>query len=42
LDGAIIKSKGKIIYSSVVSNRKAFQVDDDCDADGWTPSGSGK
>jgi hypothetical protein len=30
LDGAISKSKAKIIYSSVVSKRKAFQVDDDC------------
>jgi hypothetical protein len=30
LDGAIIKSKSKIIYSSVVSKRKAFQVDDEC------------
>ena len=29
LVGAIIKSKAKIIYSSVVSKRKAFQVDDD-------------
>ena len=27
---AIIKSKAKIIYSSVVSKRKAFQVDDEC------------
>ena len=30
LDGAISKSKAKIVYSSVLSKRKAFKVDDDC------------
>lgn len=37
LDGAIIKGKGKILYSSIVKNRKSIQVDDDTDINGWTP-----
>lgn len=37
LDGAIIKGKAKIIYSSVVQNRKSFQVDDFSDSNGWSP-----
>lgn len=37
LDGAITKGKGKIIYSTIVTGRKSFQVDDDTDANGWTP-----
>lgn len=37
LDGAIIKGKGKILYSSIIKNRKSIQVDDDTDINGWTP-----
>lgn len=37
LDGAIIKGKGKILYSSIIKNRKSIQVDDDSDINGWTP-----
>lgn len=42
LDGAIIKGKGKIIYSSVVGGRKSLQVDDYTDTNGWTPLNTGK
>ena len=38
LDAAISKRKARIIYSSVATGRKSFQVDDDSDNDGWTPS----
>jgi hypothetical protein len=41
LDGAISKGNGKIIYSSVITGRSSFQVDDSSQADGWTPTGTG-
>ena len=37
LDGAILKRKAKILYSSIIKNRKSIQVDDDTDINGWTP-----
>jgi hypothetical protein len=39
LDGAISKGNAKIIYNSVVAGRSSFQVDDNAQADGWTPTG---
>jgi hypothetical protein len=38
LDAAIGKAKAKVIYSSVVKGRSSFQVDDDSQNDGWSPS----
>lgn len=38
LDGAISKGGAQIIYSSVVSGRTCFQVDDNAKPDGWTPN----
>jgi hypothetical protein len=40
LDGAILKGKAKILYSTIVTGRTCFQVDDNVNFDGWTPSGS--
>lgn len=40
LDGAISKGKAKILYSSIVTGRTCFQVDDNVNFDGWTPSSS--
>lgn len=42
LDTAIAKGKGKVFYTTVIKGRKSFQVDDDNDADGWTPESSSK
>lgn len=40
LEGAIVKGKAKILYSTVVKGRTCFQVDDNANVNGWTPSGS--
>lgn len=41
LDGAILKGKAKVIYSSIIANRNCFQVDDNSDVNGWSPSANG-
>lgn len=41
LEGALSKGNGKVIYSSIITGRNCFQVDDNSDINGWSPSGSG-
>jgi hypothetical protein len=38
LDGAISKGLGQVFYSSCISGRISFQVDDNSQPDGWAPS----
>jgi hypothetical protein len=38
LDGAILKGQAQIIFSTCVAGRTAFQVDDNSQPDGWSPT----
>ena len=40
LEAAISKGKAKVYFSSCLKDRKTFQVDDDYEPDGWTPTSS--
>jgi hypothetical protein len=38
LDGAILKGQAQVFYSSCISGRTSFQVDDNSQPDGWSPA----